>query len=101
MTRLCQAMIDIVSGAGGLEAVGPGCLAGCNRSLVMEAAEALLTRRRLQRGAFQHTTDLEDAIRAYIAQTNTNPKPFVWTKPADAILASVERFCQRTSNSDH
>jgi hypothetical protein len=25
----------------------------------------------------------------------------VWTKPADAILASVGRFCQRTSNSDH
>jgi hypothetical protein len=35
--------------------------------------------------------DLEDAIHAYIAQTNTDPKPFVWTKPADAILANVGR----------
>ena len=34
-------------------------------------------------------------------QTNAEPKPFVWTKSADDILASVKRFCQRTSNSDH
>ncbi|HEY8612494.1 MAG TPA: IS630 family transposase, partial [Roseomonas sp.] len=37
----------------------------------------------------------------YIDQTNAEPKPFVWTKSADDILASVGRFCQRTSNSDH
>ena len=68
---------------------------------LVEGWFALLTRRRLQRGAFQQTSDLEAAIHAYIAQTNADPKPFVWTKPADAILASVGRFCQRTSNSDH
>ncbi|CAA2137681.1 IS630 family transposase [Methylobacterium bullatum] len=68
---------------------------------LVEGWFALLTRRRLQRGAFQQTSDLEAAIHAYIDQTNAYPKPFVWTKPADAILASVGRFCQRTSNSDH
>ena len=66
----------------------------------MEGWFALLARRQLQRGVFETTADLERAIHAYIDRTNTEPKPFVWTKSADAILASVKRFCQRTSNSD-
>ena len=68
---------------------------------LVEGWFALLTRRRLQRGCFSSTADLETAIHAYIDQSNAEPKPFVWTKPADAILASVGRFCQRTYNSDH
>lgn len=62
---------------------------------------ALLSRRCLQRGVFSSVDRLETAIHTYIDHTNADPKPFVWTKPADAILASVGRFCQRTSNSDH
>jgi transposase len=68
---------------------------------LVECWFALLSRRRLQRGAFTSTDDLEAAILAYIAETNADPKPFVWTKTADDILASVARFCQRTSNSGH
>jgi transposase len=68
---------------------------------LVEGWFALLTRRRLQRGVFSSTEALENAIRAYIDQTNADPQPFIWTKPADAILASVGRFCQRTSHSDH
>jgi transposase len=68
---------------------------------LVEGWFALLTRRRLQRGVFTSTTDLKAAIHAYIDQTNAEPKPFVWTKSADTILASIGRFCQRTSNSDH
>jgi hypothetical protein len=30
---------------------------------------------------------------------NQHPRPFVWTKSADAILDSIARFCQRISNS--
>jgi hypothetical protein len=59
---------------------------------------ALLRRRQLERGTFTSTGDLEEAILCHIAAPNTDPKPFVWTKPADNILAS---FCQRTSNSSH
>lgn len=53
------------------------------------------------------TADLEAAIHAYIAETNADPKPFVWTKTADLgplrgpSRASVARFCLQTSNSDH
>src|SRR3954464_558644 len=69
---------------------------------LVECWFALLSRRRLERGAFTSTDHLEQAILAYIAETNANPKPFVWTKPADAILASVAKFCllaQTTSGS--
>ena len=68
---------------------------------LVECWFALLSRRRLERGAFASTQDLEAAILGYIAETNAAPKPFVWTKTADEILASVSRFCQRTSNSGH
>jgi transposase len=68
---------------------------------LVECWFAVLSRRRLVRGVFTSTQDLEEAIRAYIAEANAHPRPFVWAKSADAILASVARFCQRISNSDH
>lgn len=68
---------------------------------LVECWFSVLTRRCLQRGAFNSTGALEAAIQAYIEQTNAQPRPFVWTRTADEILASVKRFCQRTSNSDH
>lgn len=68
---------------------------------LVECWFSLLTRRCLQRGGFASTDALATAIQGYIDQTNAEPKPFVWTKSADDILASVGRFCQRTSNSDH
>jgi transposase len=68
---------------------------------LVECWFAVLTRRRLERGAFTSTADLETAIQGYIAETNAHPKPFVWTKTADDILANIARFCRRTSNSDH
>ena len=68
---------------------------------LVESWFALLTARQLRRGVFRSTRALEQAIRRYIASTNDDPTPFVWTKPADDILASVERFCRSTSNSRH
>ena len=68
---------------------------------LVECWFALPSRRRLQRGAFAGTADLEAAILAHIAETNAGPKPFIWTRTADDILASVARFCRRTSNSSH
>ncbi len=54
---------------------------------LVECWFAVLTRRRLQRGIFTSTRDLGDAIRACIAETNADPRPFVWTTSADEILA--------------
>lgn len=60
-----------------------------------------LTRKQLQCSAHRSPDALEAAILGYIAYTNKNPKPFVWTETADEILESVKRFCQRTSDSGH
>ncbi len=62
---------------------------------------AALTEKQLRRGVHRSTRELEAAIRRYIDITNERPKPFRWTKTADEILASVERFCHRISNSGH
>ncbi len=62
---------------------------------------AALTEKQIRRGVHRSTRELEAAIRNFIAATNGHPKPFVWTKTADEILASVARFCKRISDSGH
>ena len=62
---------------------------------------ALLTEKQLRRSTHRSTAELETAIRKYIQSHNRDPKPFVWTKTADQILASVARFCTRTSGTGH
>jgi transposase len=57
---------------------------------------ALLTARRLKRGVHRSIEELEAAVLAYVEHHNAEPKPFRWTKSADAILAGVARFCERT-----
>ncbi len=57
---------------------------------------ALLTDDQIRRGAHRSVRELEVAIGAYIDARNADPKPFRWTKSANDILASVQRFCQRT-----
>jgi Transposase, Mutator family len=54
-----------------------------------------LTEKQLRCG----TRQLEAAMRAFLAVGNENPKPFVWVKTADEILASVRRCCERTATS--
>src|SRR5215212_6203240 len=51
-----------------------------------------LTRRRLKRGVFKSIVDLQAAIKRYLDEHNADPKPFVWTKPADVILAKLSRL---------
>lgn len=62
---------------------------------------AELTNKRVRRGVFKNTQQLERAIRDYLKTYNENPKPFTWTKTADDILKSIARFCMRTSDSGH
>jgi transposase len=62
---------------------------------------ATLSEKQIKRGAHRSTRALETAIREYLTMTNESPKPFVWTKTADEILASVARYCERISDSGH
>jgi len=60
-----------------------------------------LTEKQIRRGAHQNRRELKAAIHEYMDVNNEAPKPFVWTKTADDILASVARYCMRTSDSGH
>jgi transposase len=57
---------------------------------------ANLTEKQIRRGVHRSTAELEAAISTYIETVNVDPKPFVWTKSADDILASIKRFCLTT-----
>ena len=62
---------------------------------------AALTEKQLRRGVFRSTRELEAAIARYLEASNTEPKPFIWTKTADEILTTIARFCKRISDSGH
>ena len=62
---------------------------------------AELTTKKIKRGAHTSVPGLERDIRAWIATWNHNPRPYVWLKSADQILASLARYCARISNSGH
>ncbi len=68
---------------------------------LVEAWFSVLTRKQIRRGAHRSSRDLKAAIYRYIDHHNVDPKPFIWTKTADEILANVARFCKRTSESGH
>jgi transposase len=60
-----------------------------------------LTDQKIRRGAHQSVQALEADIRAWIADWNSNPRPFIWTKTGEEILESLARFCRRISGAGH
>jgi transposase len=68
---------------------------------MVERFFALLTEKQVRRGAHRSTVELERAIHAYLDIHNEDPKPFIWTKSAEEILANLARYCQRTLDSGH
>jgi transposase len=62
---------------------------------------AELTNKRLRRGAHRSVRELNADIRAWIDTWNENPRPFVWSKTADAILESIACYRQRINESQH
>ncbi len=69
----------------------------CSWINLVERWFAELTNKRIRRGVFRSVKELEAAIREYIEVHNENPKPFVGTRTADQILASIARYAQRTT----
>jgi transposase len=57
----------------------------------VEGLFAKLTRRRLRRGVFGSLVELQAAINRFLAETNADPKPFVWTADPDHIIEKVRR----------
>ena len=56
-----------------------------------DRAKQIPTQIATARGVFTSIVELQAAINRFITETNDKPKPFVWTKSADAILAAVNR----------
>ena len=62
---------------------------------------AYLTSDLLQRGDHRSVQALEADIRAWVNDWNEHPKPFVWTKTAEQILAKLGRLLQRINGAGH
>jgi hypothetical protein len=67
----------------------------------VEAFFSKMTRQRIRRGVFRSIADLQAAINAYLGEHNASPKPFVWTKSAEAILAKLEGCLYHPFDSMH
>jgi transposase len=63
----------------------------CSWLNAVETFFAALTKRRLRRGVFGSIVELQAAIKRYIAEHNTAPKPFVWTADPERVLAAIKR----------
>jgi len=50
-----------------------------------------LTRKAVRRGAFVSLPDLIQAIDAFLAASNQNPRRFVWTARVEDIMAKLQR----------
>ncbi len=59
---------------------------------------AELTTKSIKRSAHRSVRDLVAQIRTWITNWNEDPKPYVWHKSADEILAT---YCQPISDSGH
>ena len=57
----------------------------------VETFFSALTRKRLRRGNFHSLVALQTAINRYLAEHNTDPRPFVRTASPSAVLAKLDR----------
>jgi transposase len=60
-----------------------------------------LTDQMIRRGVHKSVQALEADIRAWVADWNQHPRPFIWTKTAEEILDSLARYLQRISGGEH
>ena len=55
---------------------------------------ALLSERKIKRASHRSTRELERGTRALLRHAREHPRPFIETKSADQILASIHDFCR-------
>jgi transposase len=67
----------------------------------VEGFFGILAKQALSLIDFTSKAALRTHLDAYIASWNDNPRPFIWTKPADAIIRSQRRMLARTSQAVH
>jgi transposase len=67
----------------------------------VEGFFGILTKQSLSLTDFPSKKALREHLEAYIAGWNKNPTPFIWTKPAAAIIKSHRRMLNRISHAVH
>lgn len=65
---------------------------------LVERFFALISQRWIKRNSHRSTRELETSIKKYLATYNDEPKPFVWRKTADEIIASIARLSDKLNN---
>ena len=68
---------------------------------LVEIFFGIITRQAIRRGNHTSVQALEADIRAYAKGWNEDPRPFIWTKPAEQILESIGRVLTRISGAGH
>lgn len=58
---------------------------------LVERFFGLITEKQIRRGVFSSVAELEEKIMQFIATHNEDPKPFVWTKSVEEIMAKINR----------
>jgi transposase len=71
----------------------------CSWLNAVETFFAALAKRRLRRGVFRSIVDLQAAIKRYITEHNTDPRPFIWSADPDDIIAAARRGHQALRRS--
>lgn len=67
----------------------------------VERLFAEVTRDLLQRSDHRSVQALEKDLRDWVKGWNQDPKPFIWTKPAEEILDSLARYLKRINDAGH
>ena len=62
---------------------------GCSWLNLVEVFFSVITRKAIRRGSFTSVKELVAAITNFIENHNKDCKPFVWTKPADVVIAKA------------
>ena len=68
---------------------------------LVEVWFGIIERQAIHRGTFTSVHDLTTKIRAFITGWNRRSHPFVWVKPADEILARIDRKRKHVSTTPH
>ena len=68
---------------------------------LVEVWFGIIERQAIRRGSFTSVRDLMIKIRAFITGWNHRKHPFIWTKPADEILHSINRKRKHVSTTGH
>ena len=68
---------------------------------MVEVWFGIIERQAIRRGSFPTVRDLMIRIREFITGWNQRKHPFIWTKPAEQVLAKIDRNRKHVTTTHH